>query len=119
LTAKATRGAPAKPAPAIELGADPRVLKRLAKGTPPGVLAAWDDLKAKLRTDPRFMAPDRKTIWGKAFPGIPNHRHEDLPAAWRAAWTIRNSESGTKELVTVLFVGSHKEYDDLYGFATS
>lgn len=32
---------------------------------------------------------------------------------------LRNAHRGTLELVTVLFLGTHKAYDVLYGFATS
>lgn len=111
---------PAKPpTPVIELGATPAVQKRLSKGLPAGVQAAWDELKAQLRKDPRFVVPDKRTIWRKAFRDVPNHRHADLPGAWRASWTIRNADGGQREIVTVLFLGTHKEYDELYGFATS
>jgi hypothetical protein len=109
---------PAKP-PAIELGATPAVQKRLGKGLPAGVQAAWDELKAQLRRDPRFVAPDKRNIWERAFGDVPNHRHADLPSAWRTSWTIRNADGGQREIVTVLFLGTHKEYDQLYGFATS
>lgn len=101
----------------IDLGATPAVIKRLRKGLPKAVEAAWQALKDKFRQDPRFVPPDKREIWRKAFRNIPNHRHADLPGAWRASWTVYNVGGG--ERVTVLFVGTHKEYDRLYGFATS
>lgn len=101
----------------FELGATPAVVKRIRKGLPTSVEPAWEDLKARLRRDPRFVAPDKRTTWRKAFKDIPNHRHADLPNAWRAAWTIYSVDGG--ERVTVIFLGSHKEYDRLYGFSTS
>lgn len=107
------------PRPTIELGATPAVLKRIEGGLAPGVSAAWDQLKEQLRRNPRFVKPDKKPVWDKAFRDIPNHRHADLPGAWRACWTIRNAGGGTKDVVTVLFIGTHKEYDTVYGFATS
>lgn len=111
---------PASPTgPSIDLGATPSVQRRLATGLPPEVLPAWQGLLERLRADPRFVAPDRRTIWSRAFADVPNHRHADLPLAWRACWTIRNSQGGAKETVTVLFLGTHKQYDELYGFATS
>ena len=103
--------------PAFDLGATPPVLKRIQKGLPKAVEPAWEQLKARLRHDPRFVAPDRRTIWRKAFKDIPNHRHTDLPSAWRCSWTIYNIDGG--ERVTVVFLGTHKEYDRLYGFQTS
>ena len=120
MTAKALGKSPgpAKP-PVIELGATPAVQKRLSKGLPAGVQAGWDELKVQLRKDPRFVVPDKRGIWRKAFGDVPNHRHADLPNAWRASWTIRNADGGQREIVTVLFLGAHKEYDELYGFATS
>lgn len=39
----------------------------------------------------------------------------DLPDGWRATWTVRSL--GTKRIVTILFFGTHKEYEELYGFA--
>ncbi len=103
----------------IDLGATPSVIKRIKKGLPKNVEPAWEDLKAKLREDPRFVGPDKRRVWRKAFKEIPNHRHANLPAAWRASWTIYNIDGGQRERVTVLFLGTHKEYDRLYGFATS
>lgn len=105
--------------PPVDLGADSRVHKRIAKGLAPGVETAWEKLKAQLRKNPRFVGPDKREVWKKAFPDIPNHRHADLPGTWRACWTIRNADGGARELVTVLFLGTHKEYDSLYGFSTS
>lgn len=105
--------------PATDLGATPAVIKRLKKGIPKSVEPAWEALKASLRDDPRFVKPDKREIWRKAFREIPNHRHADLPGAWRACWTIYNLDGGQRERVTVLFLGTHKEYDRLYGFATS
>lgn len=103
--------------PAYDLGATPAVVKRLKKGLPKQVDPAWAKLKAQLWRDPRFVVPDKDTIWRKAFKRIPNHRHADLPGAWRASWTIYSIEGG--ERVTVIFLGTHKEYDRLYGFKTS
>ncbi len=105
--------------PSIELGATPAVLKRVKRGLPKAVAPAWEDLKSKLRSDPRFVKPDRRKIWSQSFKDIPNHRHADLPCAWRASWTIRNIDGGQGERVTVIFLGTHKQYDRLYGFATS
>lgn len=93
--------------------------RRIERGLPKAVAAAFEDLKDQLRQDPRFVRPDKREIWKKAFPAIPNHRHDDLPGAWRVSWTIQNIDSGSRERVTVLFVGTHKEYDRLYGFSTS
>lgn len=98
----------------FEVGATYAVMKRLEKDVAPGVRAAFGGLVDRLRADPRFVAPDKRTIWGKAWPDVPNHRHDDLPGAWRVAWTIR-AEDG-EEKVTVLFLGTHKEYEKLYGF---
>ena len=103
----------------FNLGATPSVIKRLKKGLPKKVEPAWEELKDQLRTDPRFVSPDKREIWKKAFKDVPNHRHSDLPGAWRASWTIYNTPGEEGERVTILFVGSHKEYDRLYGFATS
>lgn len=111
--------APAPAAPAIDLGSTPAVQKRIQKGLPAAAAKGWDVLKGQLRTNPRYVGTDKREIWQKAWPDIPNHRHADLPGAWRACWTIRNLDAGTKEQVTVLFLGTHKEYDELYGFATS
>ncbi|HUR26236.1 MAG TPA: hypothetical protein VM327_09520 [Candidatus Thermoplasmatota archaeon] len=86
---------------------------------PAKVQADWEALKEQLGRDARFVLPDKKEIWRKAFRDVPNHRHADLAEAWRAAWTIRNADGGKKELVTVLFLGTHKEYDVLYGFSTT
>lgn len=104
---------------AFELGARPSVARRIGRGLPKAVQPAFDDLKERLRTDPRFVGPDKKERWKKPFPDIPNHRHADLPTAWRACWTIRNMDGGTRERVTILFLSTHKEYDRLYGFQTS
>ncbi len=103
----------------IELGATPAVLQCIAKGLKPEIQIAWNELKDQLQRNPRFLVPDKKRIWRQAFRDIPNHRHADLPAAWRASWTIRNAAGGATEIVTVLFLGTHKDYDELYGFATS
>lgn len=123
MTAKRTSKGAAKAAvrspPTIELGATNAVARRLDKGLPAKVQADWHALKEQLRRDPRFLVPDKKEIWGKAFRDVPNHRHADLAQGWRASWTIRNADGGKKELVTVLFLGPHKEYDALYGFSTS
>jgi hypothetical protein len=104
---------------AIDLGATPRVIGRLERGLPKSVAPAFEDLKDRLRQDPRFARPDKREIWTKPFPEIPNHRHADLPGAWRASWTVQNIDGGRRERVTILFVGTHKEYDRLYGFQTS
>ncbi len=104
---------------AFDLGATPRVIRRLEKGLPKAVAPAFEDLKDQLRQDPRFVGPDKREIWKKPFPEIPNHRHADLPHAWRASWTIQNVDGGRRERVTILFIGTHKEYDRLYGFQTS
>ncbi len=109
----ASHTAPAK-APEFDVGATPTVIKRIAKGLAPGVRAAWEGLVRQLKKDPRFVVVDKKEVWGKAWKDAPNHRHADLPSAWRAAWTIRSSDG--KERVTVLFLGTHKEYEELYGF---
>jgi len=103
----------------IDLGARPPVANRILRGLPKAVTEAFEELKQQLRRDPRFVAPDKREIWKKPFPNIPNHRHADLPGAWRVAWTIRNVDGGSGERVTVLFLGTHKEYDRLYGFHTS
>lgn len=103
--------------PEVDLGATPAVIKRIKKGLPKAIEPAWKNLKAQLRRDPRFVAPDKRTIWRKTFKDIPNHRHTDLPGVWRASWTIYNVDGG--ERVTVIFLGTHKEYDRLYGFRTS
>lgn len=103
----------------IELGPTTAVSRRLSKGLPAKVQADWDALKRQLTIDPRFVVPDKKTIWRKAFRDVPNHRHTDLAAAWRASWTIRNADGGKKELVTLLFLGTRKDYDERYGFSTS
>lgn len=105
--------------PPIELGATPAVVKTIEKGLPKPVGPAWEELKEKLRQDPRFVKPDKREIWSKAFRNIPNHRHANLPLAWRACWTIQNIGGGQRERVTVLFLGTHKKYDRLYGFSTS
>lgn len=105
--------------PVIDLGATPPVVKRIKKGLPQSVDPAWEDLKTKLRDDPRFVRPDKREVWRKAFKDIPNHRHADLPGAWRACWTIYTLAGGDRERVTVLFLGTHKEYDRVYGFSTS
>ena len=105
--------------PVIDLGATPAVIKRIKKGLPKSVEPAWEDLKAKLREGARFVRPDKREVWRKAFKAIPNHRRADLPGAWRACWTIYTLDGGEHERVTVLFLGTHKEYDRLYGFATS
>lgn len=105
--------------PAIDLGATPAVIQVIKKGLPGIVAPAWEELKDKLRQNPRFVPPDKRQVWAKAFKAIPNHRHADLPSAWRACWTIYNIEGGERERVTVIFLGSHKRYDRLYGFATS
>lgn len=101
----------------FDLGATPSVVKRIEQGLPKDVAKAWNELKTQLRKDARYVRPDKREVWGKAFPNIPNHRHADLPGAWRASWTIRATEGG--EQVTVIFLGTHKEYDRLYGFRTS
>lgn len=103
--------------PAYDVGATPAVLKRIKKGLPKTVGPAWEDLKTQLGRDPRFVVPDKRKIWRKAFKDIPNHRHADLPGAWRASWTIYSVDG--KERVTVIFLGTHKEYDRSYGFRTS
>lgn len=104
------------PKPTIELGATPSVNKRVQSKLPPGVESAWRLLKAKLQKDPRFVKPDKRTIWGKAWSDLPNHRHDDLPGAWRVCWTIRNADGGKKEEVTIIFFGTHTEYNQLYGY---
>lgn len=103
----------------FDLGATPTVTKRIQKGLPKPVDVAWNELKARLREDPRFVGTDKRNVWKQAFPDIPNHRHTDLPEAWRACWTIRNIEGQEQERVTVVFLGTHKEYDRLYGFQTT
>jgi hypothetical protein len=103
----------------FDLGATPTVAKRLQKGLPQTVDTAWTNLKHQLGTAPRFVGPDKRDVWKQAFPDIPNHRHSDLPDAWRACWTIRNINDGEGERVTVVFLGTHKEYDRLYGFRTN
>lgn len=104
---------------AYDLGATPAAGRRLAKGLPARVDSAWKALKERLRVDAQFVPPDKRTVWGTAFPDVPNHRHADLPDGWRATWTIRNVAGGTREAVTVLFLGTHKEHETLYGFTTS
>ena len=103
----------------FDLGARPTVAKRIQRGLPNRVVPAFEELKQQLRRDPRFVAPDKREIWKKPFPDIPNHRHADLPGAWRASWTIQNMDAGSVERVTIIFLGTHKEYDRLYGFKTS
>ena len=104
---------------AIDLGATPSVVRRIERGLPAKVRSAFEDLKSQLRSDPRFVRPDKREIWKKPFPEIPNHRHADLPDAWRTAWTIQNVGGGSHERVTILFLGTHKQYDRLYGFQTT
>ncbi len=91
----------------------------IRKGLPKAVMPAWSKLKSQLVDDPRFVRPDKRAVWGKAFPDIPNHRHADLPGAWRACWTIRTESGESHEVVTVVFLGTHKRYDRVYGFSTS
>ena len=97
-----------------DVGATPAVVKKRDRCRAPGVLEAFADLVDQLQAQPRFVRPDKKTVWGKAWRDIPNHRHADLPGAWRVCWTIRRSGAG--ELVTILFLGTHGEYEQLYRF---
>lgn len=96
------------------MGATPSVGRRIAKGLPKGLDDAWLKLIQTLKANPRFVTVDKKVIWAKAWADVPNHRHADLPGAWRAAWTIRAADGNEK--VTVLFLGTHKEYEEMYGF---
>lgn len=96
------------------MGATPPVLRRLAKCRTPGVKESFERLVARLRENPRFVTPDQRTIWARPWPDLPNHRHHDLPGAWRACWTVRHGSRG--DLVTLVFLGTHKEYEECYGF---
>lgn len=103
----------------IELGAVPQVQRAINKGLPNDVGKAFEAVKRRLQEDPWFCRADKKTVWSKVWPDVPNHRHADLPDAWRCCWTVRIKNDGVDYDVTVLFLGTHKEYDRLYGFHTT
>ena len=80
----------------------------------PGVADAFRSIVERLRSDPQFVVTDKKEIWRKAFPDLPNHRHTNLPGAWRMAWSV--IRQGTDQVVLVVFLGSHEAYEETYGF---
>lgn len=101
----------------IHIEATRGVLKARAKCRTPGVAEAFDRLVEALRLDERYGGPpDKAGVWQPVWPDIPNHRHANLPGAWRACWTSR--PEGPDVIVTILFLGTHKEYERLYGFTT-
>lgn len=99
---------------AFEVEGTSAVVKRREKCRSSKVLEAFRRLVDQLGKDPFFVVPDKASIWRKGFPDIPNHRHADLPEAWRAGWTV--IREGEKTKVLVVFLGTHKEYDNSYGF---
>lgn len=90
------------------------VVKRREKCKIEKVRVGFSDLLALLRDNPYFVVPDKASIWRKAFPKIPNHRHADLPEGWRVSWTVMRD--GERAKVLVVFLGTHKEYETTYGF---
>ena len=93
-----------------------QVVKRITRCKDPRVREAFDSLVQRLRDDPQYVPPDKRAVWRKAFPGMPNHRHANLPDGWRAAWSVVPRDQDV--VVVVIFVGTHKEYEKTYGFRT-
>jgi len=98
----------------FEIEGTPRVVKARAKCKVPGVLDAFASVLTKLQQNPRYVVPDKPQIWKKEFPDLPNHRHDDLPDGWRVSWSV--IRQGQTDSVLVVFLGSHKDYENTYGF---
>jgi len=96
----------------------PSVRKRLAKKDAVRVLPAYSHLLDALGVDPSdqgdYVPRDR---WPRDFRGLPNLYRARLPEGWRVVYTIVRIERNDPDAhLYVLLVGTHKEYDRLFGY---
>lgn len=78
----------------------------------------WTALVAfapKLKKDPFLGTQIPKDRFPAAFAGYPNLWKLDLPHAFRAVYAVIGRPGGGVKVV-IDWVGSHKEYDRLFGY---
>lgn len=75
-------------------------------------------VKGRLEKDPFAGDRIRRELWPKRFRGLANLFRIELPEAYRAVYTVLTFPGRPRE-VRIVWVGNHKRYDRLFGYATS
>lgn len=82
---------------------------------------AWDALVTKresLEADTTLGDPIERSKWPKQFRERPNLNRLELPNGFRALYTVLFIQ-GEGHIVRIDWIGDHKEYDKLFGYAAS
>ena len=97
------------------VSADPKQVGVL----PPRVQAALKGaIKERLEKDHFAGDRIRRELWPKQFRALGNLFRIELPAAHRGVYTVLTFPGQPRE-VRLVWLGNHKKYDRLFGYATS
>ena len=105
---------------AVLEGAKEDFLRRHKKDRPRAA-TAWLALVAKgqaLAANAQLGDPIQRDRWPKRFKGWQNLYRLELPGGFRALYTVQFVQ-GIGHLARIDWVGDHKEYDRMFGYATS
>ena len=81
-------------------------------------MALKGPIKARLEVDPYAGDRIRRERWPREFRSFANLFRLELPESHRAVYTVLTSPGRPRE-VRMVWLGNHKKYDRLFGYATS
>jgi len=71
---------------------------------------------ARLSVDPLLGDRIPRDRVPREFRKLPNLFRLELPGAWRALYTVA-TRPGRTDLIRIVWIGSHKRYDRLFGYS--
>ena len=75
-------------------------------------------VKPALVKDPFWGDKIRKELWPKPYRNLPNLFRFELPDAHRGVYSVL-TYPGCEREIRIVWLGNHKQYDRLFGYATS
>jgi hypothetical protein len=84
----------------------------------PAQTALRNKVKHALLADPFWGDRIRRELWPKEFRHLPNLFRFELPDAHRGVYSVL-THPGREREIRIVWLGSHKRYDRLFGYSTS